>query len=240
MLASPPVFVVADGMGGHDAGDVASRVAVEEFRHLVGRPVTTADEVHACIWRVAERLRREVAPGRTAGTTIAGAALANHDGAAYWLVFNVGDSRVYRWTDGVLDQISVDHSLVQEYVDAGHLTSEEARTHPERHVITRAVGTGSPPEPDYWMLPATASDRIVVCSDGLTSELDDVRLAEVLAAVPDPQAAAEALVDAALGAGGHDNVSVVVVDVAVAPAAPDLETTLEPQLPPRPTPEASS
>lgn len=240
LLAAPPVFLVADGMGGHHAGDLASRVAVEEFSRLVGRDVATADEVHACFARVAARLRAEVEPGRTVGTTVAGAAVADHDGAAYWLVFNVGDSRVYRWSGGVLDQISVDHSLVQEYVDAGHLTSEEARVHPERHVITRAVGTGSVPEPDYWMLPATAHDRLLVCSDGLTSELEDVDLARVLASTPDPEAAARALVDAALGAGGHDNVTAVVVDVLADTGAPDLETTLEPLPPSRPTPEGLS
>lgn len=236
LLAYPPLFLVADGMGGHEAGDLASRVAVEEFSHLVGRAGATADEVHACFDRTARRVRSEVAPGRTAGTTVAGVAVADHDGAAYWLVFNVGDSRVYRWAEGVLEQISVDHSLVQEHVDAGRMTEDEARVHPERHVITRAVGTGSVPEPDYWMIPAAVADRVLICSDGLTSELDDAVLARVLASVTDPQGAAQELVAAALAAGGRDNVTVVVVDLASAHDVSDVEDTVEPGPVQRPVP----
>jgi PPM family protein phosphatase len=228
LLAYPPVFLVADGMGGHAAGDVASRLTVEEFSRLAGRPGVSADEVHDCFHRVATRLQESLEPGRTAGTTVAGVAVATHEGGAYWLVFNIGDSRVYRYAEGLLEQISVDHSVVQELMDEGVLTPEAARNHPERHVITRAVGTGAAPEPDYWLMPAAPGDRILVCSDGLTSELTDDVLARALQHYADPQDAAQALVTAAVQHGGHDNVSAVVVDVAAVHEEPDVDATVEP------------
>ena len=213
LLAYPPVFLVADGMGGHDAGDVASRLAVEEFAQLAGRTAASAADVHACFERTATRIR-EVFEGRAGGTTVAGVAVAEESDGSYWLVFNVGDSRVYRWAGGVLAQISVDHSVVQELVDHGELAPEQARTHPERHVLTRSIATGSMLEPDYWLIPAGPHDRILVCSDGLTREVTDELIAEVLGRSSDPQEAAQALVQLAIDAGGRDNVSTVVVDVA--------------------------
>ena len=226
LLAYPPVFLVADGMGGHAAGDTASRLAVEEFSQLAGLTAASPDEVHACFHRTATRLRETVAAGRTAGTTVAGVAIAAYDGGSYWLVFNIGDSRVYRFCAGELEQISVDHSVVQEMVDRGEIRADQAGAHPERHVITRAVGTGADPEPDYWLIPAGPADRLLICSDGLTTELSDDVLLGVLATVPDPQDAAEQLVALALAAGGQDNVSAVVVDVAAAPDQADLEHTV--------------
>lgn len=231
LLAYPPVFLVADGMGGHEAGDVASRIAVEEFSQLAGRTEVTADDVHACFHRAAERLRSAVPEGSTAGTTIAGVAVTVHDGGSYWLVFNIGDSRVYLFAGGELAQVSVDHSVVQELVDRGAIDPEDAVEHPDRNVITRAVGTGTEPDPDYWLIPAGPTDRVLVCSDGLTRELDDADLAALLGRFADPQEAAQHLVAAAVRAGGHDNVSAVVVDVAVVHDAVDTDTTV----PPRPS-----
>ncbi|MCV2395619.1 protein phosphatase 2C domain-containing protein [Actinotalea sp. M2MS4P-6] len=216
LLAYPPLFVVADGMGGHDAGEVASRIAIEEASSLAGRPVVTADDVHVVVRAISARVREAVPAGRTVGTTFAGVGLATHDGGSYWLVFNIGDSRVYRFADGALSQISVDHSVVQELVDRGVIAPQEAHRHPDRHVITRAIGTGPDPDPDYWLLPVGSDDRMLVCSDGLTDELADDELAAVLADVADPQVAAEALVDAAVRRGGRDNVTAIVVDVATA------------------------
>lgn len=224
LLAYPPVFLVADGMGGHEAGDVASRLVVEEFSQLAGRPSASAEEVHECLREAARRLRETVA-GRTAGTTVAGVAVHVHEGDAYWLVFNIGDSRVYLLTGGVLEQISVDHSVVQEMLDRGEIGPDEVLGHPARHVVTRAVGTGPDPEPDYWLIPAGAADRVLVCTDGLTAELGDEALRQVLSSVTDPQQAAQQLVDTALAAGGKDNVTVVVVELATAAGAPDMETT---------------
>src|SRR3954462_1417170 len=162
LLASPPVFMVADGMGGHDAGDLASRIAVEEFAQLAGQSAASADDVHACFVRTAARIRNEFTGGRQGGTTVAGVAVTEHDGGSYWLVFNVGDSRVYRWDGEQLEQVSVDHSVVQELIDLGEIDSGEAETHPERHVLTRALGTGEAPEPDYWLLPAGLQDRLLI------------------------------------------------------------------------------
>jgi len=226
LLAYPPVFLVADGMGGHDAGDVASRLAVEEFAQLAGRTSASADDVHACFERTAARVH-EAFEGRAGGTTVAGVAVAEDADGSYWLVFNVGDSRVYRWVSGTLTQISVDHSVVQDLVDQGELAPELARTHPERHVLTRAIATGSTLEPDYWLIPAGPHDRILVCSDGLTREVTDDVIAEVLGMCSDPQDAAQRLVQRAIEAGGRDNVSTVVVDVATTSAgASDAYTTV--------------
>ncbi|SFK04690.1 protein phosphatase [Cellulomonas sp. KH9] len=218
LLAYPPVFLVADGMGGHDAGDLASRIAVEEFAQLAGQPSASSDDVHACFSRTSTRIRTEFTRGRQGGTTVSGVAVTEHDGGWYWLVFNVGDSRVYRWSDPALTQVSVDHSVVQELLDSGDLSPDAARRHPERHVLTRALGTGEPPEPDYWLLPAGAEDRLLICTDGLTRELADHEISRVLASVDDPQEAAALLVQEALERGGRDNVSAVVVDVATATA----------------------
>ena len=226
LLAYPPVFLVADGMGGHDAGDVASRLAVEEFAQLAGRASASADDVHACFTRTATRIR-ESFEGRAGGTTVAGVAVAEHEGGAYWLVFNVGDSRVYRWAGDELTQISVDHSVVQELVDSGELAPGDIAAHPERHVLTRALGSGPAPEPDYWLIPAGPFDRLLMCSDGLTREVPDALIAEVLGRYGDPQEAAQVLVRLAIDAGGHDNVSTVVVDVATtAGVGNDVHTTL--------------
>ncbi|MBO3093807.1 PP2C family protein-serine/threonine phosphatase [Cellulomonas dongxiuzhuiae] len=226
LLAYPPVFLVADGMGGHDAGDLASRIAVEEFAQLAGQSSASSDDVHACFARTSTRIRAEFTRGRQGGTTVAGAAVTEHDGGWYWLVFNVGDSRVYRWSEGELSQVSVDHSVVQELLDAGDLTPAAARRHPERHVLTRALGTGEQPEPDYWLLPAGADDRLLICTDGLTRELADEEIGEVLGALDDPQEAAARLVQDALERGGRDNVSAVVVDVATTSTPEQTHTTL--------------
>ena len=213
LLACPPVFLVADGMGGHDAGNVASRIVVDAFSALVGHDSATPDAVHGAFERSGDRMR-ETLGARIGGTTVAGVAVTEVDGAEYWLVFNIGDSRVYRVSAGELEQVSVDHSVVQELVEQGEITPTEARVHPERHVITRAVGTGSDPDPDYWLIPVAADDRLMLCSDGLTSELDDSTILQALTTLDDPQQAADWLVGAAVEAGGRDNVTVVVVDVA--------------------------
>jgi protein phosphatase len=214
-LAEPPVFLVSDGMGGREAGDVASAIVVDEFRGRVGAETVQPDWVAGCISRAGTRIRR-LSGG---GATVVGAALVEHAGAPYWLAFNVGDSRLYRCADGVLQQISVDHSLVQELVDAGELAPELARTHPRRNVITRAVGVSAQVQPDCWLLPGLEGDRLLLCSDGVTGELTDEQLAALLAQHLDPQAAAGALVAAAVQAGGRDNATAVVIDVlAVTPA----------------------
>jgi serine/threonine protein phosphatase PrpC len=147
------------------------------------------------------------------GTTLSGIAVTGIAGVPHWAVFNVGDSRVYRYSESTLRQLTVDHSAVQELVDAGDLSDEDARYHPLRHVVTRSLGSAPAPEPDIALYEAVPGERFLVCSDGLTNELDDPELSRILGEVRDPQAAADELVRLAVLAGGHDNVSVIVVDV---------------------------
>ena len=141
------------------------------------------------------------------------ALLVEEDDEARWLVANVGDSRAYRLDGGRLEQVSVDHSLVQELVEAGSISAAEAAHHPERNIVTRALGGPECPEADFFLLPLTTTARLVLCSDGINGMLDDPEIARVLAASADPAEAATALVAAALSAGGEDNATVVVVDV---------------------------
>ncbi|MHA3702645.1 PP2C family protein-serine/threonine phosphatase [Jatrophihabitans sp. YIM 134969] len=214
-FAAPHLVAVADGMGGHLGGGTASALAVEALAELARREVLAPDDVVAAVGRAnAEVVRRADADPSLhgMGTTLTGVAIVDTGGVARFAVFNVGDSRVYRLDGGALTPVTVDHSEVQALVDAGRLTPEEARVHPARNVITRSIGSAPPPEVDVVILEPVGGDRFVVCSDGLTGEVDDAAIAQVLAGVEDPQAAAEALVAAALDGGGHDNVTVVVVD----------------------------
>lgn len=213
VIAEPPVFVVADGMGGHEAGEVASAIAVRAFATLAGCPDVTAADLTACLRAAAEEVRAiETAPGLGAGTTVTGACLTEEDDQAYWIVFNLGDSRTYRLADGTLEQISVDHSEVQELIDAGQLTREHASRYQRRHVITRALGAEADMDADFWILPVGRHDRMLLCSDGLTGEISDAAITRILLEHATPQVAADVLVHAALQAGGRDNVTVLVVD----------------------------
>jgi protein phosphatase len=151
------------------------------------------------------------------GTTAVGLAMVTQDGADYWLAFNVGDSRIYRLHAGVLTQVTVDHSYVQDLVAAGRIAPEEARTHPERNIVTRVLGVTDTPVPDFWVFPPEPGERFLVCSDGLTGELDDRALAQILAVDAEPHEIARLLVESANRCGGRDNISVIVVDVAGAP-----------------------
>lgn len=208
LVAGFPVFVVADGMGGYEAGDQASRLTVEQFADGVDR----ADLDRR--W-IEHRLAAAVDAVRPTGggTTVTGLVATAADGVPHWLVFNVGDSRVYRRTDGVLSQVSVDHSLVQEMVDSGLIGPEEARYHPERNIVTRAIGADDDPVADYWTVPALVGDRFLICSDGLTGEVDPTALAALADRNDPPQDVADRMVAAAVAAGGRDNITVVVVDV---------------------------
>lgn len=210
-LAVPPLFVVADGMGGHGGGNVASRIAVEEMGAVATLRPLYAEAVLTSL----ERANREIIERDMAnrmGTTATGLAGIEAAGGDHLMVFNIGDSRVYRLAGGRLEQLTVDHSEVQELVLAGVITREQARTHPRRNVVTRALGSDAGLHPDHWLLPAVSGDRYLICSDGLFGELPDDVIAPLLAA-GDPQRAAQALVAAAVQAGGRDNVTVIVVDV---------------------------
>jgi protein phosphatase len=150
------------------------------------------------------------------GTTVTGIALVDHFGSPHWLVFNVGDSRVYRLDDGGVRLLTHDHSEVQELVDAGRLTDAQARVHPLRNIVTRSLGTDPAPEMDVWLFPPNPGDSFLLCSDGLTNELDDAGILDLWRNRRSASAAtaADSLVEAAVDAGGRDNVTVVVVRTA--------------------------
>lgn len=211
-LAEAPLFLVADGMGGHDAGAAASALVVEEFGRLVGTPSLGIQDVRDALARARRRVHALEAGQRAAGTTLSGVVIADVGGAGYWLTVNVGDSRTYRYSGGVLEQISVDHSVVQELIDAGELAAADAVHDRRRNEITRAIGAGSDGEADFWLVPAEPGDRMLVCSDGLSGELDGERLRRVLAETADPQEAATRLVHEAMVRGGRDNITVVIVE----------------------------
>lgn len=213
-IAEPPVFAVADGMGGHSAGDVASAAVVTRLAEHSGTGALAATDIDDALRQAVEDMRRStgMADGGT-GTTVTGFAVTVVGEQTAWLVFNIGDSRVYLFENGVLEQLTRDHSVVQELIDAGRITQQEADFHPHGNVITRAVGFHEDPVPDYRLLAVRPGMRLLVCSDGLTKELTDHGIRHFLLSNPQPMDAASALVDAALGNGGRDNVTVIVVDV---------------------------
>ncbi len=226
VFASFPVFVVADGMGGHASGDVASALAVEAFRSLKGRTLADVECVEDAVERAFDDVRARSVGEPIGGTTLSGTVLVDVDGVAHWLILNIGDSRTYLYEQGELQQVTVDHSVVQELVETGALRRADARRHPHRNVITRALGAGERQPADVWLRPAERGQRLLVCSDGLTGEVEDHEIAEILRDVESPSAVAALLMRRALDAGAPDNVSVIVVDVdAVALDEEDLFDT---------------
>lgn len=209
------VFAVADGMGGHAAGEVASGMATARVNQLGERATLKPDDVRDALALANQDILASVEryPERAGmGTTICGLGLVGFAGTQHWVVFNLGDCRVYRFAEDNLVRMTVDHSEVEELVASGAITSEAARTHPRRHVVTRALGMDPVPDADLRVFPPTPGERFVICSDGLFVELSDAEIADVLRTEPNPQQAAEALVSRAVEAGGRDNVTVVVVD----------------------------
>lgn len=216
-LVAPPAFAVLDGMGGHHDGHRASTAAAAVLRDEIGQGAPpTVDAVLAAV-EAANRaaLGQPDAHGvpTMSGTTLAGVVLVQSGRELpMWLVVNVGDSRVYRMTADGIAQISVDHSVVEELLREGAITPDEAARHPERHVITRALGASPAVNPDVWLMPLESGDSFLICSDGLTRELGDREIASLLREAHFSGAApAQLLVDAALAAGGRDNVTALVV-----------------------------
>ncbi len=225
-LASSPIFAVADGMGGHSAGDLASAAVVTRFAEIVDTDFIDTPAVEQALRLATEDIATIAADSELGvGTTVTGAALTLQDDDLYFAIFNIGDSRVYKFESNDFSQVTTDHSVVQELVESGDLTREEAENHPDSNIITRAVGFSARPYPDFWMLPLSSGMRLLICSDGLTKEVSDERLRMHMGAGLSTQETAGALVDAALAAGGRDNVTVVVVDVLEAPDARDIEDT---------------
>lgn len=215
-VAGDGVWAVCDGMGGAQAGEVASEAACRAISGLAMG--SSADDLQS---RVAQanaeifNLALSESTLQGMGTTLTAAVW---DGEQLTLA-HVGDSRAYLLRSGALEQLTRDHSLVGEMVRQGRLTLEEAAVHPHRSVITRALGTEEHVEPDITRVPLQVADRLVLCSDGLTGQVADGRLAELLGQAAEPQAAAQALVKEALANGGDDNVTVVVLFVEAGDAA---------------------
>jgi len=226
-LARSPIFAVADGMGGHSAGDIASAAVVDRLAEAVTDFFTDADTIErglqaatVDIGMVADEKELGV------GTTVTGAALSLQGDEAFWTVFNVGDSRVYLFERETLVQVTVDHSVVQELVDAGAIRPEDAELHPDSNVITRAVGFNIEAVPDYWVVPVREGLRLLVCSDGLTKELDVEAIRQILAAGHAAEETACALVAAALESGGRDNITTIVIDVLETFGLGEFENTI--------------
>lgn len=214
MLASYPLFIVADGMGGHIGGEIASASAVDRLSALAASGSITPKAIEKALARAVKDIASH--PETTdegTGTTVTGVFLDVSGAEPHWVTLNIGDSRVYLLRDGVIAQITTDHSVVQELVAAGRLSPEEAESHPYGNVITRAVGPSDGVTPDYVRLDVVDGDRFVICSDGLTKELTDYGIQHFLAENVDPADAVGAMLDAALENGGRDNVTVIVLDV---------------------------
>ena len=229
LLADNNVFMVADGMGGHNAGEVASLMAVEQLREAASGIIAETDLVqaleHANEVIYAESMTNHLHHGM--GTTLAAMVVLENNTL---VVAHVGDSRVYMWNEGALSRLSKDHSYVQELVDEGIVSIEEARTHPRRNIVTRALGIDADVEVEANTFPVTVGAWYVLCSDGLVDEISDADIAKVLERCTSPHEAAQALVDAANAAGGRDNITVIVVSTAL-PEAEVVEPVGEPASP---------
>jgi serine/threonine protein phosphatase PrpC len=263
MLVADGIFVVADGMGGHEAGEVASQIAVDRIgERLGGAELPTAEAVvDAIITANSDIFRAAIANPEQRGmgtTATAIAVIADHlagrgapnidtsnpvdadppgetdsdvpgdvtpirpsEPTEALVLANVGDSRTYLFRHDRLRRVTVDHSYVQELVATGHITEEEARTHPRRNIVTRALGIEPDVRVDWWTLPLIRGDRFVLCSDGLVDEVADLDITSTLILETDPQDAAERLVEKANEAGGRDNITVIVIDVLEGDDPPD-------------------
>jgi protein phosphatase len=223
-LERPNLYAVADGMGGHVGGEVAARVAVETLQQAFEREPSVDglreafSEANAAVWHESQ----SNADLRGMGTTLTAVALVGGDGGEDTLALaNVGDSRAYVYSDGRLFQVTADHSLAEERMRHGEMTEAEAAVHPQRHILTRALGVSPDVQADMWELQLRTGDRVLLCSDGLSNEVGMDEMASVLGDVRDPEEAAGRLVDVANEHGGADNITVIIVDVQVGEDGPD-------------------
>ena len=222
VLADQGLYAVADGMGGHQGGEVASKLAVDVLRasYLDRSADALADAIADANARI--RDTGEADPDlRGMGTTLVAAAVVPYDdadeedddGGAQLLVANVGDSRAYLFRDGELVQLTEDHSMVADLLREGRITEAEAEVHPQRNIVTRVLGVYDQVEIDLWPVDAVRGDRVLLCSDGLFNEVAGDQIAAVLRRLSDPQDAASELVRRANEGGGRDNITVLLIDV---------------------------
>jgi PPM family protein phosphatase len=233
-----PLFLVADGMGGAQAGEVASRVAVEAFEpglpdegsveeRLAARAQEANERIHALAEADADRAGM--------GTTLS----AVYVGEDEVTIAHVGDSRIYVLHDGELTRLTRDHSLVQEYIDRGKLTEAEAEDHPQRSIITRALGPEPNVEIDTRTYPAQPGDVFLICSDGLTSMVPEARVRDTIAGASSLREAGIRLIDAANEAGGRDNITVVLLRVEAVGVGSEAESEAESESEPEPEEQAT-
>lgn len=213
-LAQFPLFVVADGMGGHAGGEIASQSTITRLQEVVDSAAVSTAAIEGAL----EQAVRDIAshPETTdegTGTTLTGVFFDVSDDEPRWISLNIGDSRVYLLRDERLVQVTTDHSVVQELISSGRLSPEEAESHPYSNVITRAVGASELTPPDYLGIEVLDGDRFVICSDGLTKELTDYGIQHFLREQADPSVAADAMLAAALENGGRDNVTLIIVQI---------------------------
>jgi len=214
--AGSHLFVVADGMGGHAGGDVASALAIRSIAH-VDREFETAEEAEKALSTALLEANKELAeavfehPELTGmGTTVSGVVRVGDQLA----LAHIGDSRIYRWRDGELTQVTKDHTFVQRLVDSGRITVEEAATHPRRSVLMRVLGdVDISPEIDSTVVDTAPGDRWLLCSDGLTGYVTESEIASVLAHQPDAAEAGQQLIEATLENGAPDNVTIVIMGI---------------------------
>ncbi|MSO38445.1 MAG: Stp1/IreP family PP2C-type Ser/Thr phosphatase [Acidimicrobiia bacterium] len=204
------LFAVADGVGGHQGGEVASSTALESLRASIASGVPMGTAVRAANDAVFAKAHAD-SNLRGMGTTLTAAVPVGNQ----IIIGHVGDSRAYLLRDGELQRISVDHSLVEELIAEGKITEEQAITHPQRSIITRALGIGDSVAVDEYAVTPAPGDRLLLCSDGLTGMLRDPQISAILRREPDPTRAANALVDAANSAGGEDNITTVIIDIEI-------------------------
>lgn len=214
-FAEYPLFIVADGMGGHAGGEIASRSTVTRLEALVADGTVGRGSIEGALaLAVGDIADHPETTDEGTGTTLTGVFLEFGDGDPHWVALNIGDSRVYLLRDDRLVQVTTDHSVVQELIESGKISPEEAEGHPYSNVITRAVGASELTAPDYVSLDVRPGDRFVICSDGLTKELTDYGIQHFLRENADPGSAVDAMLAAALENGGRDNVTLVVLQVA--------------------------
>ena len=218
LFADHGLFVVADGMGGHQGGEVASRIAVRAMSGLEHAELEDLVEgvvgANAAVWEYAQKNPELMGMG----TTVTAIAVIGSGADPKLALVNVGDSRVYQWREGTLSQLTDDHSYVAELVRRGQLDPTEAETHPYRNMLTRAIGVGEEVDVDSWEISPELGDRYILCSDGLVNEVSDPVIGSIVASNADPSEVAKLLIEQANAAGGRDNITVVVVNIDAEPA----------------------
>ena len=214
LLDSAPMIAVADGMGGLSRGDFAAQTVIDALGSVTinGSTASARAEIKKAVHRASNKISKATTKrgGEGAGTTVVGAVFGRATSKDSWLVFHIGDSRMYCYEDGELTLLTTDHSVVQEMVDAGIMTLEEARYDPRRSILTRAVGTPESVIPTFRHV-ESRGQVLLACSDGITDELTNYEISDIIQEYENSDLTdiASAIVDAALKAGGRDNATVV-------------------------------